>query len=106
MEEEAEDDLYGDLKVSNDSVLVAELHQRLAEEEKRNLTLKRKVDQLETREKELVELVSILETNISCLYTTAKHEIARQHSTILQLQTKVGSGRSRGYSTAMGANST
>ncbi|CAN0286795.1 unnamed protein product [Pylaiella littoralis] len=85
----AEEDLYGDLDISEDALKIKGLEAELSASE----ALRRKVDGRLTaalkREKLVRDENEQLAKNISCLFETARAEIARKNKWIDELRQKL-----------------
>jgi CII-binding regulator of phage lambda lysogenization HflD len=78
-------DLYADLDTSSEALALIELRAQLDAEKKQNESLREKVGRLEGDKERLEAENSILLRNISCLYNTAKSELARRASQLQRL---------------------
>ena len=83
-------DLYDGLDTSSDKFLLIEMRKKLQACSAENQRLHQQNIQLVKRNEELEILCTNLENNISCLYSTAKSELARKDSMIAELQGRQG----------------
>ena len=81
-------DIYDGLDTSSEKFLLIEMREKLQASGAENQRLRRENLQLTKRNEELEKLCTNLERNISCLYTTAKSELSRKDSIIVELQGK------------------
>ena len=87
-------DLYADLDTSADSLAAKELRVELDAEKKQSETLRQQIKTLQSDKERLEAENSILLRNISCLYNTAKSELARRNAQLQRMQ-GAGAGGSR-----------
>ena len=87
-------DLYADLDTSADSLAAKELRAELDAEKKQSETLRQQIKALQSDKERLEAENSILLRNISCLYNTAKGELARRNAQLQRMQ-GAGTGGSR-----------
>ena len=87
-------DLYADLDTSADSLAAKELREELDAEKKQSETLRQQIKTLQSDKERLEAENSILLRNISCLYNTAKSELARRNAQLQRMQ-GAGAGGSR-----------
>eukprot|EP00904_Undaria_pinnatifida_P008621 jgi/Undpi1/488/HiC_scaffold_10.g03954.m1 len=81
-----EDDLYGDLDTSADALKIKGLENELANSESLARSLGEKLSATQEKENKLREENEQLAKNISCLFNTARAEIARKEKWIDQLR--------------------
>eukprot|EP00903_Cladosiphon_okamuranus_P016692 g15389.t1 len=82
----AEEDLYGDLDTSVDALKIKGLEADLSNSESRRRSLEELLAAAHKKEKRLREENEQLAKNISCLFNTAKAEIARKEKWIDRLR--------------------
>eukprot|EP00752_Nemacystus_decipiens_P001223 g1223.t1 len=82
----AEEDLYGDLDTSVDALKIKGLEVDLSTSESRRRSLEERLATALKKEKHLREENEQLAKNISCLFNTAKAEIARKEKWIDRLR--------------------
>jgi hypothetical protein len=79
-------DLYADLDTTSETLASIELSAQLDAERKESKSLRERVQLLEGDKQRLEAENSILLRNISCLYNTAKSELARRTAQLQRAQ--------------------
>jgi predicted nucleic acid-binding Zn-ribbon protein len=88
--------LYSDLESLGALEEAKRLRGALAKLEKRNVALESELEETKQQVKKLVEEKSVLEKNLSAVWTTAKAEMDRKDKRIVELNNKVASFSSSG----------